>query len=307
MVDAPGRFVEVNGHRLHLLCRGSGAPAVLLESGIAASSLSWALVQPRLAALTTVCAYDRAGLCWSDPPSTPRTLARICDDLHALVERLAPAAGAILVGHSFGSLLVGIYAARHPGRVAGLVLVDPPTEWLGAPPDRRRMLRGARHLARLGGWLARVGVVRLALALLTGGRPRAARGIARLFGATTATGVLERLVGEVRKLPEDLHPIVMALWCQPKCFRAMAEYLRVLEREAPAIAAAGPPPAVPVIVISGAHQTAAEIARHRRLADASPRGRHLVAARSGHWILFDEPDVIVAAVQMLLDAHAAPP
>jgi hypothetical protein len=82
----------------------------------------------------------------------------------------------------------------------------------------------------------------------------------------------------------------------------MAEYLGVLENETTTIAAAAPPPEIPVIVISGAQQRASEVAAHQRLAAASPRGRHLMAARSGHWIPFDEPEVIVDAVRSLVVA-----
>src|SRR3954447_2866215 len=63
----PGRLIDLGpGRRLHVRCSGQGEPAVILESGIAASSLSWALVQPRIAEITRVCSYDRAGLGWSD-------------------------------------------------------------------------------------------------------------------------------------------------------------------------------------------------------------------------------------------------
>jgi pimeloyl-ACP methyl ester carboxylesterase len=141
--------------------------------------------------------------------------------------------------------------------------------------------------------------VRAALTLLSGGRPGAPRAFVRVFGPTAAR-TLERLVGEVRKLPPELHPIVQAHWCHPKCFHAMRDYLGVLEAEAATIAAAAPPPEIPVVVISGAHQAPAEIAAHQRLAAASPRGRHVIAAKSGHWILFDEPEVIVAAVRTLI-------
>ena len=58
----------------------------------------------------------------------------------------------------------------------------------------------------------------------------------RIFGPTAAR-TLERLVGEVRKLPPDVHPIVQTLWCQPKCFRAMADHLAVLEETAAVVAA----------------------------------------------------------------------
>ena len=193
------------------------------------------------------------------------------------------------------------YAARHPEQVAGLVLVDPPMEWVDRAPTQAGLLRRARLASVLGAFLARIGVVRASLALLTGGHPGAPRAFVKLLGPRAA-GTLERLVGEVRKLPPELYPAVQAHWCQPKCFHAMADYLGVLQSEAATIAAAVPPADIPVVVISGSHQPASEIAAHRRLADASPHGRHLVATKSGHWILLDEPELIVDAVRTLIAA-----
>jgi len=39
------------------------------------------------------------------------------------------------------------------------------------------------------------------------------------------------------------------------------------------------------------------IDRHRQLARLAPNGRHVVAAQSGHWIQFDEPDLVVAIIR----------
>lgn len=296
----PGLLIDVGGHHLHALCRGEGSPVVLLESGIAASSLSWSVVQPEIAKVTRVCSYDRAGLAWSDAPSCPRTFDRIVDELTAVLAHVADNERCVLVGHSFGSFVVRAYAARRPERVAGLVLVDPPTEWLAITEERAHMLWGARQLSRLGALLARVGVVRACLALLAGGAPGVPRWFVKIFGPTAAR-TLERLVGEVRKLPPDVHPIVQALWCQPKCFHAMADHLMALERESTAISAIVTPPDLPVVVISGGDQPLEQIAAHRMLAERSSGGRHVMAARSGHWIQFDEPELIVSIVHELVD------
>ena len=297
----PGVFIDAGGHSLHVLGMGTGRPLVLLESGIAASSLSWTHVQPEIAAFTRVCSYDRAGLAWSDRPSCPRTFERIVDELETLLTTVAAGERAVLVGHSFGSFVVCAYATRHAAEVAGLVLVDPPMEWLTITPQRERLLRGAQLLSRLGALLAHVGVVRACLALLTGGAPGAPRRFVRVFGPTAAR-TLERLVGEVRKLPPAVHPTVQALWCQPKCFHAMADHLRALERDRESMAAVMPPRDVPIVVISSGAQPADQLAAHRTLAGASPQGRHVVAARSTHWIQFDEPELIVAAVKELVES-----
>ena len=295
---APGEFIAAGDQRLHVVCAGRGAPVAIFESGIAASSLSWSVVLPRIAEFTRACAYDRAGLAWSDRVTCPRTFARIVDEFTAVVSHASGAERSVLVGHSFGTFVIRAYAYRYPQRVVGLVLVDPPTEWLTTTPERARMLWGAERLSQVGAALARIGVVRASLALLSGGMPGAPRGFVKIFGPTAAR-TLERLVGEVRKLPPEVHPIVQAHWSQPKCFHAMADYIRTLAIEGATISALVPPRDVPTVVLSSGQQPAEQLAAHRALADAAG-GRHLVAERSGHWIQFDEPELIVSVVRGLV-------
>ena len=301
----PGAFVSIGPHRLHAHCAGAGSPVVLLEAGIAASSLSWSLVQQRIAEFTRVCAYDRAGLAWSDAATPPRTFAQIVDELAHVLKQVAPDDPYVLVGHSFGSFVIRAYAERHPEKVVGLVLVDPPTEWLTMTRQRERMLRRARRLSRVGAVLAHIGVVRGSLALLTGGAPGAPRRFVSILGPT-ALQTLQRLVGEVRKLPPEVHPVVQELWCQPKCFHAMAEHLGVLQREGTTLAALNPPPGIPMVVISSGNQPPEQIAEHRALAARSAKAQHVVAARSTHWVQFDEPELVVAAVKEVVESLAPP-
>ena len=262
------------------------------------------MVQPLIAAFARVCAYDRGGLGWSDASSSPPTFARMVEELAIVLGHLAGDGRCVLVGHSFGSYVVRAYAAQRPGRVAALVLIDPPVEWLTMTEQRAHMLRGAERLSRIGAVLAHLGVVRASLALLTGGAPGAPRRFVRIFGSAAAR-TLEHLVEEVRKLPADVQPIVQALWCQPKCFRAMADHLRALARDSRSIAGAVPPRDIPIVVISRADQPAEQIAAHRALAAASLDGRHVIAARSGHWVQFDEPELIVSVVRELVESERA--
>jgi pimeloyl-ACP methyl ester carboxylesterase len=296
---APGELIDVGGHRLHVTCSGADRPPVVLEAGIAASSLSWAAVVPSIARFTRVCTYDRAGLAWSDMPSCPRTFDRIVQELGTVIARVASGERCILVGHSFGSFIVRGYAMRYPDTVAGLVLVDPAVEWLQPDAERAYRLRRAQYLARLGAGLAHVGIPRVCLALLIGGAPAAPQRFSRLFGATVAQ-TLARLVNEVRKLPPALYPLMQEFWSEPKCYLAMADYLGALERDGAAIARIASPPEIPTIVISSGNQSAEHIEMQRRLADASHAGKHVVAVRSSHWVQLDAPELVSAAVQELV-------
>jgi pimeloyl-ACP methyl ester carboxylesterase len=300
----PGRLIDVGGHRLHVVSAGEGRPPVLLESGIAASSLSWAVVQPAIATYTQVHAYDRAGLGWSDPPSSSRTFDRIVAELAAVRDSVAPRERCILVGHSFGSFVVRGFAMRHPDAVGGLVLVDPPMEWLAQTPERLYRLRRARYLSRIGAWLARIGVVKVSLALLVGGTTAVPRRVAGLFGPTVSS-TLGRLVAEVRKLPPSTYPLMQFVWSQPKCFHGMADHLLTLERDAAVISGLVVPREIPVVVISSGNQPAGELDVHRMLAESSNEGRHIIAGRSAHWVQFDEPELIVDAVRDLVESSTS--
>src|SRR5919197_2640240 len=265
---APGVMITVDGQELHVVCAGRGEPGVLFESGIAASSLSWAGVLPQVGSITRACAYDRAGLGWSAPCRGPRTVSRMLNELHAVKTHALAARPAVLVGHSFGALLACAYASAHPADIAGLVLVDPPSEWHKITREQARLLWGGIHLSRMGGLLARLGIVRACLALLTGGAPGVPRNFVRIFGPTAAR-TLERLVGEVRKLPPEVHPLVQRHWCEPKCFRAMADHLAALEETAAVINRITSLPDVPLVVISSGDQPTDVIDRHRQLAGLS--------------------------------------
>jgi pimeloyl-ACP methyl ester carboxylesterase len=111
----PGEFVQVGlprrsrlwpsakaGHRLHVHCAGAGSPVVLLEAGIAASSLSWSLVQSEIAGFTRVCAYDRAGFAWSDAASCATTFEQIVSELTHVLAHVALDDQYVLVSHSVG-------------------------------------------------------------------------------------------------------------------------------------------------------------------------------------------------------------
>jgi pimeloyl-ACP methyl ester carboxylesterase len=159
----PGELVEVGDHRLHLVVSGepSEAPTVVLEAGMASMSANWAWVRQELANNRRVVSYDRAGLGWSDRATGPVDAATSAADLHSALERSGIAPPYVLAGHSYGGLVVRMFADRYPGEVAGLVLVDSshPDQWANIPASRegRTVALGNRMTALS----ARVGLLRL--------------------------------------------------------------------------------------------------------------------------------------------------
>lgn len=69
----PGRLVGVGGYKMHIYCNGQGSPAVILDSGLGDSFISWQNVQPQIAGFVRVCSYDRAGMGYSEASPRPRT------------------------------------------------------------------------------------------------------------------------------------------------------------------------------------------------------------------------------------------
>ena len=118
------RSIDIGGRRLALTTSGRDAPTVVLETGLGAESDEWAAVQRAIAPFARVCRYDRAGRGASDPAARPRSAADLVADLHTLLQGADLAPPYLLVGHSFGGLLVRLFAHRHRALVAGLVLVD---------------------------------------------------------------------------------------------------------------------------------------------------------------------------------------
>lgn len=301
----PGRLVPVNGELLHLHEQGSGKPAIVLEAGIAGSSIGWALVQPEMARFTTVCSYDRAGLGWSSALREAPTVRRMSDDLETLLRASRLPGAFVLVGHSFGGLLACVFAHRFPGSVCALLLLDPASaeNWSNCSRrDRERLAVGAR-LSRRGALLARLGLVRLALALFVGGKKSVSKWIGRT-AAGKGAGTLERLVGEVGKLPPEVWPALRAHWSHPKAFLAMAAYLEALPGCASEALTMTPPPNLPVTILSAGTATPSEIAERNRLIEGNPRGRHIVVEDAGHWLQLERPQVVVSAVRELVELQS---
>jgi pimeloyl-ACP methyl ester carboxylesterase len=126
-----GQLVDVGGYRLHLECVGTGAPTVLLEPGNTASRHGVRKIQYALGTETRVCSYDRpgtvapiAGSSDARPPTVPPTSETFVRELRTVLTNGHAPGPYVLVGASFGGLLISAYTAHHPADVAGLVFID---------------------------------------------------------------------------------------------------------------------------------------------------------------------------------------
>lgn len=161
---ARGQMVAVGGHRLHLVVMGENGgttPTVILEAGMASISSNWGWVQRKLAQTTRVVAYDRAGLGWSDAGTKPLDAAKSAHDLHTALQHAGINGPYILAGHSYGGLVVRMFADMYADEVVGLALVDSshPDQWAHIPASKEGQTVAFGN--RVTAFLSRFGIMRL--------------------------------------------------------------------------------------------------------------------------------------------------
>jgi pimeloyl-ACP methyl ester carboxylesterase len=103
---------------------GTGAVTVLLETGIGAESAEWSSVACTLANHARVLVYDRAGRGASEPACGARDVQDVQSDLCTLIGATDLSPPFVVIGHSFGGVLVRAFAREHRREVLGLVLAE---------------------------------------------------------------------------------------------------------------------------------------------------------------------------------------
>ena len=276
----PGKLVDVAGKKMHIDCEGEGSPAVVLDSGLGDTYISWMKVQLQIAKFTRVCSYDRAGLGYSGSSSEPRTSKVVAQELHALLQAADIAPPYVLVGHSMGGFDVRLYASLYRDQVAGMLLVD------ASHPDQENRL--PPELKNLEG---------------SGLREMEFLEYTMPFG-------LPRLIG----LCED-DPVQRAAECNFHNAREVVAEMKAVSESSAQTAATPSLGDIPLAVLSHdpekpSSEFPPDLARQvneawekmqEELAHLSTRGTQKIVKNSAHYIQIDEPDAVIDAVQAIVE------
>jgi pimeloyl-ACP methyl ester carboxylesterase len=307
----PGQLMDVGGYRLHLNCTGKGGPAVVLIAGGGDFSFDWGLVQPDVSRFTRACSYDRPGLAWSDPGPTPRTMRQEAYELHTLLKTARIKAPYVLVGHSIGGLVARVYAAQYPKEVAGIVLVDPTHE------DTTLMYQG--KLVRVREGAKGIPVPPAQTMQSSPPKPPATEDIEqfefnrKMFGAPKTETPFDKLPAPTRAMRlwfRSQPPRVAAgpdFWAEElqAMYMARAKTEFQLGDKPLVVLLAKPEGGNPPSGISSDDwKRVNEEKRQQKagLANLSRNSKLVVAEKSGHHIQLDEPQVVTAAVRLVVDA-----
>ena len=291
----PGQLIDIGGRRLHLLCAGKISDhTVIIEAGSGNDVTLWQGILGRVSRFTRVCAYDRAGLGWSDSVSGSRSFDDRATNLHSLLQHADIAGPYILVGHSYGGYVVRRFAAAYPQSVSGIVLIDSPDEvWSFAAEgllDAQTI--GAQEWRR--GLAAQFGLLRLC---------------ARLF---------PNRFDPLKGVPDEARDEQMALYLRSSRHFAIADEMAAYKATPPeeripfGFGRLGDTPLVVVSrgwndPVTGDQVYPEWVEAQKRLASLSTNSVHIVAARSGHMIQFTEPGVIVNAILRFLENRGPEP
>jgi pimeloyl-ACP methyl ester carboxylesterase len=283
-----GQLVDIGGRRIHLDCRGSGVPTVVLEAGLdSAGSLSWDRVHDALATTTRTCAYDRAGVMWSDPTPRPQDAETIAEDLHATLHVAGLDGPIVLVSHSLGGPYSMVYTRRYGEQVRGLVFVDT------SHPDQVAKLglpkpgTGQRLVYAALPYLSWTGLVRLLVddpGVEVPGMSERTKTVSHAylsetFGASLAEeAAIDRTLaegGQLRTLGD--RPLVVLTGLLP----FPPEVLKALQLSA----------------ADGARIQATWKELQDDEASWSTRSRHVIVGDSGHYVQDARPDLVIEAVE----------
>lgn len=292
LYQPPGQLVDIGGRKLHLHCVGDGEVTVVLEDGLTSSgSLFWGKVQPDVGKFTRVCAYDRAGIMWSESSSQPPTSEQIAQDLHTALEQASINPPYVLVGLSIGGIYTRVFAELYPEEVIGMVLVDSshPEQEERFPPAPVN-LNPPPIILWLNRQLAASGVLRLLNNL-----PKA-----------NAKRIPPEMLPQLKAFnPQSMPAVLAERQLVPANLRRAQQMLSLGDCPLVVLTAAKPknldeyPPGFTEEYLQQEAAVWQEL--QVELATLSSKSRHVISTDSGHLMYFDRPELIIDAIRDVLN------
>lgn len=290
----PGQLISLGQYRLHLYTAGEAGLTIVLDHSL--GGVEGYLLIEELSKLARVCIYDRAGYGWSDHSPYPRTSHQIVKELDALLVRAGIEPPYILVGNSFGSYNVRLYAHLYPQKVVGIILTDALHE--------EGMLQMSVQLQALKLFFVAGFVISILGSML---------GIIRLL---RTVGVFELLKPELRRFSQDCLNPVKRSFCRSKHWITMSREMMNLDKSARQVSIAKDFGKIPIVSIKASSffkpsfwsifiplKDANKLREkmHIELCSLSADYLQAEANQSGHFVWIDQPDVIVDAVKTVLN------
>lgn len=268
-----GNVAELGDLRVRYVERpGTGTPVVLIH-GLPGTAEDFAKVTPLLEGHRTI-ALDRPGYGYSDGGYFP--VARQLSAIDQLLDRLN-VRRAVLVGHSYGGTIALGYAALHPERVRGLVLVSAAAGGARSDTFDRAQARLVQGLSLP--VIQPLAAVTFSQAMRTAS---AKSGAAQAFDPDPVQPAYEQHLLESSMRHEDLDAYAGEQL-------AANDVIGDVDRLLPEIA-------VPAVVIHGEDDRMVEAEHGRRIAADLPNARY-VPVPGGHMVPLVRPAVIAEAAR----------
>ena len=294
-ISPPGKLIAINQRRVHLNVRGTGKITVILDHSL--GGIEGYFLIEAIAKLTRVCIYDRPGYGWSQSSWQPRSSQVIVKELDSLLTQANIEPPYILVGDSFGSYNMRLYAHYFPEKVIGLVLTDGLHEagMLNMPWG----IKAVKYFFISGFLMSILG---------------AGLGIIRALGTI---GLFEVLKPELSQHGRQERKIVKSSFYHDQHWLTMARELMSLDRSSHQLKIANNLGDLPIISIKsqtffkpslfGLLMPLKAINKlrdqmHYHFSLISTNYTEIVASKSSHFVWLDEPEIIVSAVQKLLSS-----
>ena len=288
-----GRMVDVGGYFLHMYEKGNGSPTVVFDAGSGGLGLSWELILPAIANVTRTVAYDRAGLGWSNPSPYPRDAYTMALELHTMLTNATIPGPYILVGHSLGGPVARQFAALYPDEVAGLVMVDSAHEqqMKRFPESLVKMFNSIKGMFTVMKLMNRIGVFALNPKIIPiddKGRLPAQTAERIRAAIASSDSHLETMIAESESVKAAQTLPVKTLGDLPLTVISHGQL------DANAV-----PPSLGQEVREAYENAWQEL--QEEITSLSTRGRRIIAERSGHNIIFEQPEIIIESILEMID------